>query len=61
MMSKPEWCARCSIWIGKLTRDLCTKQSTKFEPRILQALKSVADSWLICALAERDAAQLPKL
>ena len=41
---------------GKLTLDPCTKQSMRFAPKTPEAIKSVADVWFICALAEHDAA-----
>ena len=44
----------CSI--GKLTLDLCTQAIDEIRAKQPEAVKSVADLWFICALAERDAA-----
>ena len=49
------------LWnsIGKLTPARCIKCSIQFGPQIpppLEPLPTIADYWLFCALAERDAA-----
>ena len=44
------------ISIGKLIPARCIKWSIQFGPQIPPPLRDIAEYWLICALAERDAA-----